>query len=174
MKTDLSIRNICIASIKRKYSGLANWHFTRHFETETFSDIDDRYKLSDIHLNRLPISQVVINASNWTLITTRQIITCYNGVTKTMAATDVKAGIGMILRASVKLPILLEDLRLNTIDHTRSLYTREKLKICGTLKLHRNWHSFDGNNLCYNDIDETCKKSIFRNIGERVSELICY
>jgi hypothetical protein len=90
MKTDLSIRNICIASIKRKYSGLANWHFTRHFETETFSDIDDRYKLSDIHLNELPISQVVIDASNWTLITTRQIITCYNGVTKTMAATDVK------------------------------------------------------------------------------------
>ncbi len=46
----------------------------------------------------------------------------------------LKAGIGMILRATVKLPILLEDLRLNTIDHTRSLYAREKLKICGTLK----------------------------------------
>jgi hypothetical protein len=90
MKTDCSIRNICLGAIKRKSSNQEKWLFTRYFETETFADLEGTCKFPTIHLDELPISQVFIDPLNWTFITTRQIITCYNGITKSMAVPDIK------------------------------------------------------------------------------------
>src|ERR1700733_14172934 len=90
MKSDTSIRNICIASIKRHTIKPFDFLCTKIFETETFPEIyNDTFKLSDIHENERPISQTTIDKNNWTLVTTRQIISCVAGITKITGAESV-------------------------------------------------------------------------------------
>jgi hypothetical protein len=92
MKSDQSIRNICIASIKRKAAEPFDFLLTRVFEIETFPEIcNDTFKLSDVHENELPISQTVVDKNTWTLITTRQIMSCLDGITKTTEAGKVNS-----------------------------------------------------------------------------------
>ena len=83
MKSDNSIRAICIAAINRHTVKPFDFLLTRFFKTETFSEIlNGTFKLSDIAQNELPISQTVADRLNWTLVTTRQIISCVDGITK--------------------------------------------------------------------------------------------
>jgi hypothetical protein len=90
MKSDTSIRNICIASIKRKIIDPSNFSLTRMFETEAFPEIHNgTFKLSDVYENELPISQTIVDRNNWTLVTTRQIITCIDGLTQVTKANSV-------------------------------------------------------------------------------------
>ena len=64
--------------------------FTQKFEKEMFSDIDRTlYDFSSFHDNELPICQTIIDSSNWTLVTTRQIFTCKGGLTKLTKADNV-------------------------------------------------------------------------------------
>ena len=45
----------------------------------------------DANENELPISQTTVNKNNWTLITTRQIITSIDGIIKTAKAGTVNS-----------------------------------------------------------------------------------
>src|SRR5476651_2592743 len=83
MKTDNSIRNISIASIKRSTIKPYDFPLTKFFETEKLTELNNNtLELSATIENELPIAQTVIDPMNWTLITTRQIISCVDGVTK--------------------------------------------------------------------------------------------
>lgn len=90
MKSDHSIRNICIASIKRKTFDPFDFSLTDMFESETIDEIDngvfDSLAFSE---NELPIARTHVYADSWTLVTTRQIITCKDGVTKACQADKV-------------------------------------------------------------------------------------
>ncbi len=92
MKSNKSIRNICIAAIKRSVSKPNDFLLTKMFETERLSEIlDSPVRLANIDENELPISQTVIDKKNWTLVTTRQIISCIDGATKAASAANVKS-----------------------------------------------------------------------------------
>jgi len=80
MKSDKSIRNICIAAIKRATIAPYDFSLTSFFEEELWDRFDnDVVNLRNVAEGELPVSMVVIDADNYTLITTRQIITCQNG-----------------------------------------------------------------------------------------------
>lgn len=80
MKSDRSIRDICIAAIKRKTIKPYDFAFTRFFEKETFAQIDRTFfSMADFNDDELPISQVVIDLNNWTVVSTGKIVSCING-----------------------------------------------------------------------------------------------
>ncbi|HEY2580577.1 MAG TPA: hypothetical protein VGI43_02145 [Mucilaginibacter sp.] len=113
MKTDTSIRNICIASIKRKTIRPIDFSLTKFFQTETFSEIYiNNFKLSDTSENELPISQTIIDKTNWTLVTTRQIISCVDGITKIAKADNIVTCTGMTSKDTVRLLLQAADLNL--------------------------------------------------------------
>jgi hypothetical protein len=90
MKTDNSIRNICIAAIRRKVILPFDFLLTQLFEKETFPDIDnEQFKLLDLYDNELPITQTTIDHANWTLVTTRQIISCADNTIQIAKAAEV-------------------------------------------------------------------------------------
>jgi hypothetical protein len=90
MKSDNSIRKICIASVKRHTIKPIDFELTKIFETQVFSEIyNNTFTLSDVCEDELPISQTTIDQNNWTLITTRQIISCVAGITKITKAESV-------------------------------------------------------------------------------------
>ena len=63
-----------------------DFSLTKIFETETGHE---KFGLFTILENELPISEVVVDAQNWTLITTRQIVSCMDGTIKAKQAKDV-------------------------------------------------------------------------------------
>lgn len=80
MKSDNSIRKISIAAIKRKIRPPYHFSLTTFYETELFKEIDRRVAYSlDVGEGELPVSSVVIDDKNFTIITTRRIINSDNG-----------------------------------------------------------------------------------------------
>ncbi len=74
-KTDESIRRICIAAIKRHTFKPIDYPLTTIFETELLSDVN-REVLSSFEYSdeELPIALTHVDVDNWTLLTSRQII----------------------------------------------------------------------------------------------------
>jgi hypothetical protein len=91
MKSDRSIRNICLAAIKRRSSRPFDFPLTKIFESTTFDDIEAAFEIRRVNEDELPISQTFIDENNWTLVTTAQIITCKQGIQKTIKAAEVKS-----------------------------------------------------------------------------------
>lgn len=92
MKSDNSIRNICVLAIKRSTIPPIDFPLTRLFETETLNDpAAYLFKIVAADENELPIVQTVVDALNYTLITTRQITTCVKGVIKNTKAINVQS-----------------------------------------------------------------------------------
>lgn len=91
MKTDNSIRNISVASIKRKTIKPFDFTFTKVFEKERLNEVgNDFFKFASVSENELPIAQTLVDESNWTLGTTRQVISCVEGNSKSIYAQDIK------------------------------------------------------------------------------------
>jgi len=81
MKSDSSIRNICIASIKRHTIAPYDFAFTKFFQKEILNEVtNERFQSLSVHENELPISTVMIDNNNFTIVTTKQIIACKDGV----------------------------------------------------------------------------------------------
>jgi hypothetical protein len=82
-KSDESIRNICVASIKRHTIRPIDYPLTKVFESQVLADIDNIISSAFRHLeNELPIALIKVDNNNWTLLTTRQIISNINGEIK--------------------------------------------------------------------------------------------
>lgn len=80
---DESIRRICVASIKRSTNNASGYSFTKIFETQSMADIDKG--ISAVFLStekEVPIALTYLDNSNWTLVTTRQIISNIDGQIK--------------------------------------------------------------------------------------------
>jgi hypothetical protein len=79
MKKDSSIRNICVAAIKRHSFKPIKFPLTRLYETESLSEVyTEIMKVVRGMDNELPICQTFIDSSNWTLVTTKRIISSVN------------------------------------------------------------------------------------------------
>ena len=91
MKTDASIRNISVAAVKRSIrQGLVSTS-TKIYEGETIPEgIDSIFNLIAFYEGELPISHTVIDAENWTLVTSRRIISCIGGIINVAEAANVK------------------------------------------------------------------------------------
>ncbi len=90
MKSDHSIRNICIASVKRRTPKPFDFSFTCFFEKETLKEIDNEVlNFSPVSEHELPISRTLVDRNNWTFVTTRQIVSCVNGIVKAAPADKI-------------------------------------------------------------------------------------
>jgi len=90
MKTDTSIRNISIAAVKRSFTQPLDSKITKIYESETVPEcIDDIFNPIVFYDCELPISHTVIDAANWTLVTSRRIICCIGGIIKVANAANV-------------------------------------------------------------------------------------
>lgn len=80
MKTDKSKHNICIAAIKRSTFKPYNYKFTKFYESNS-----DFYYLGlelDFSESELIICSTIIDADNYSILTTQQLITNEKGVKK--------------------------------------------------------------------------------------------
>ncbi len=77
MKTDKSIHNICIASIKRSTIKPYNFKWTKFYETNSdFSDTGFQIELDE---NELFICSTLIDKDNFSILTTRKLLTQHDG-----------------------------------------------------------------------------------------------
>lgn len=76
-KTDKSLHNICIASIKRKTIKPYDFKWTKFYESNT----DFPYSALQLNLleNELIICSTIVDANNYSILTTRRLITKENG-----------------------------------------------------------------------------------------------
>jgi hypothetical protein len=111
MKTDKSIRNICLASIRRHTIKPFDFTFTRLFENDGV--LHDAVILERLSDNELPISETFVDNNNWTLVTTRQIITCKQGVERSIRPTDVYSWTWDDFKGIRTTPYTLGTLRVN-------------------------------------------------------------
>jgi len=89
-KSDESIRRICVASIKRHTIKPIDYPLTKVFETQLLVNIDETISSAFRHFeNELPIALTYVDKSNWTLLTTRQIISNINGAVKQTLTENV-------------------------------------------------------------------------------------
>jgi len=89
-KSDESIRRICVASIKRHTIKPIDYPLTKVFETQLLVNIDETISSAFRHFeNELPIALTYVDKSNWTLLTTRQIISNINGDVKQTLTENV-------------------------------------------------------------------------------------
>lgn len=86
MKTDDSIKNICIAAIKRHTFKPIDYSLTKILDEGVIPKLPKGFPIQQ---GELPISQTFIDTSNWTLITTRRIISCLNNETREAAAGQI-------------------------------------------------------------------------------------
>ena len=77
-KSDKSIHNICIASIKRSLKKPYDFKWSSFYNNR--QDFEDRFKglITDFHENELPVCSVLIDSENWSIVTTRRILTKEN------------------------------------------------------------------------------------------------
>ena len=77
MKSDSSIKNICTAAAKRHTIKPINFPLTTLFENDSIKLISDQ-----VHLlaGELLIMQTFMSSSDWTLITTRRIISSFDRI----------------------------------------------------------------------------------------------
>ncbi len=93
-KTDKSKHNICIAAIKRSTIKPYDYKFTKFYE----SNEEFPYTGMDMNLreNELIICSTVVNANNYSVLTTQRLITNKNNVVATGELTNSKdKGSGM-------------------------------------------------------------------------------
>ena len=76
MKSDTSIKNICVAAVKRHTIKPIDFAITTLFDNELSRNLLKQIVFSE---GELPISQTFIDKSDWTLVTTRRIVSCFNG-----------------------------------------------------------------------------------------------
>ncbi|MES2772940.1 MAG: hypothetical protein V4722_02060 [Bacteroidota bacterium] len=88
MKSDTTIKNICVAAAKRHTIKPIDFPFTTLFDGEHSGDLSNQITFSE---SELPISQTFIAKSNWTLVTTRRIVSCINGQVRETAASNVNS-----------------------------------------------------------------------------------
>lgn len=77
MKSDLSIHNICIASIKRSTIKPYNLKWTRFYETDS-KNLFAHFPF-EIDEGELIICSTIIDSDNFSVLTTRKLITNENG-----------------------------------------------------------------------------------------------
>ncbi|WP_210148754.1 hypothetical protein [Chryseobacterium scophthalmum] len=77
MKSDLSIHNICIASIKRSTIKPYNFKWTRSYETDS-KNLFAHFPF-EIDEQELIICSTIIDSDNFSVLTTRKFITNENG-----------------------------------------------------------------------------------------------
>lgn len=78
-KTDQSLRNICIAAIKRHTSHRPLCHWTKYYEIQRLPDLGIFYFAFSSVEEELPIVSVIISTQNWMIITTRKVVGEYQG-----------------------------------------------------------------------------------------------
>ena len=86
MKSDTSIKNICVAAVKRHTIKPIDFAITTLFDNELSRNLLKHIVFSE---GELPISQTFIDKSDWTLVTTRRIVSCFNGQVRETAANNV-------------------------------------------------------------------------------------
>ncbi|WP_299619311.1 hypothetical protein [uncultured Tenacibaculum sp.] len=93
-KTDKSKHNICIAAIKRSTIKPYDYKFTKFYESNEefpYNDID-----INLRENELIICSTVVNANNYSVLTTQRLITNKNNIVATGELTNSKdKGSGM-------------------------------------------------------------------------------
>lgn len=87
VKTDKSIKNICIAAVKRHTIPPIDFPYSTLFDNDGI-DVSVSIALAD---HELPIAKTHIDALNWTLVTTRRIITCLSGLMQELPAARIKS-----------------------------------------------------------------------------------
>lgn len=88
MKSDTSIKNICIASVRRHTVPPIDFPLTTLFEADLTEHLLNQITFSS---GELPIAQTFIDQSNWTLVTTRRIVSCFNGQVQETGAENVNS-----------------------------------------------------------------------------------
>ena len=77
---DDSIRKICVAAVRRHTIHPIDYPLTRLFGTESIAEISKTISDKCTFLRtELPIALTFVNDHNWTLVTTRKIITILDG-----------------------------------------------------------------------------------------------
>lgn len=76
-KSDKSIRNICIAKIKRSTLKPYDFKWTKFYETDS-KNLFRNYPF-ELDSEELAICSTVINSENFSILTTRKLITLENG-----------------------------------------------------------------------------------------------
>jgi hypothetical protein len=113
-KTNESIRRICIASIKRHTIKPINYPLTKIFESQSLSDIDEKISSTFSHQeNELPIALTHFDNNNWTLLTTKKIISNINGDIKQALANNVAKRTWNDFKGYKEKPITLGHLTLD-------------------------------------------------------------
>lgn len=76
IKTDKSIHSICIAAIKRSTMAPFDFRWTEYYEDK--KKFIDRYAHMpvDFESSELPICSTIIDAEDWSVLTTRRLFTC--------------------------------------------------------------------------------------------------
>lgn len=89
-KTDESIRKICIASIKRHTIKPINYPLTSIFETQPLKGFNNTIATAFEHEEgELPIVMTFVDNDNWTLLTTKKIISRIKGDINHASATSI-------------------------------------------------------------------------------------
>ena len=81
-KTDVSLHNTCIASIRRHtiLEAIPEFKFTNFYPTPAHFVEEFSAKLDiTLHNEELCMCSTVIDAQNWSVLTTQRIITCIEG-----------------------------------------------------------------------------------------------
>ena len=77
-KSDKSIHNICIAAIKRSTIKPYDFKWTRFYEQN--ADFINAFPAIELSENELVICSTVIDADNFSIVTTQKLITKENGI----------------------------------------------------------------------------------------------
>jgi hypothetical protein len=85
-KSDASIQNVCLAAIRRHTFQPIAYHYTFIPDHPNFKYITAFFQYET---GELPIAVVFIDASNWTLLTTRRIVVMIAGTHTTAPASHI-------------------------------------------------------------------------------------
>lgn len=88
MKSDTSIKNISVAAVRRHTIKPIDFSMTTLFDNDQSRSPIDQITLSE---GELPIAQTLITHANWTLVTTRRIISCLDGKVQETDPAKVKS-----------------------------------------------------------------------------------
>src|SRR4030095_11714762 len=92
-KTDKSIHNICVASIKRSTMKPYDFRWTKFYESN--SDFQNSALQLDLAENELIICSTIIDKDNFSILTTRRLFTSIDGqlsIENIQGATDKRYG----------------------------------------------------------------------------------
>jgi hypothetical protein len=92
MKTDHTIRNICLAAIKRHTIKPIDFLFTSLFETELVPEFPNGLAVLD---GELPVARTFIDNANWTFVTTKRVVICDRERSGSHWLKELNPGIGV-------------------------------------------------------------------------------